>query len=114
MTTIKERLAVMQEKFINTDDVLIKHDERLVTLETSRHKHNGQIHTMEGILVGMETMIKDFIKTSEAQAVKTTENTAELRDLRIMGKTFLIMMQWFFVFCGAVGAVGGSKLFGWW
>ena len=114
MKDIEERVIRNEESINSAHKRLDEQGRKIIIVEDSWHKHSGRIHTVEGILTGMETMIKEFVVTSKAQAVKTGENTSELRDLKARAETFLTMMRWFFVFCGTVASalvfVGGSLM----
>ncbi len=79
------------------------HSKLLEFLEESRHKHSGRIHVVEGILVGMETAVNKLTKS-------TDNNTALLRDFKIMAITAVFMGGGFITFCGFVG----GKLLHWW
>lgn len=109
MKELEERV-IINEQSIKTAHARLDD----LVAEKVRHNLNGRLHVVEAIVIGIEKIISDFIATSKDSAERTEKNTNQLIEIKTMASTFLTMMKWFFLFCGIVGSIGGSKLFGWW
>jgi chromosome segregation ATPase len=117
MKDIKERMARLEEHKTAINKRLDDNDEEVKSLRDSRHIHNGMLNNHTGILQGIETSIGNLVSSTNFQSTRTEENTAALRDIKVMASTFLKMMQWFFLFCSIIGtsfAFVGGKLLHWW
>lgn len=79
-------------------------------LRLRTHGHANDIQRHGGIIDGINMSIKNLITSTEAQGVKTDNNTKKLSELTTRADMIIIMGIGFFAFCGFVG----SKLLHWW
>lgn len=121
---MKERLSVVETKIgqiqVKLEGVKEKTDSshkriddantEVNSLRVRTHDHANIIQRHGGILVGIETAVKDFAESAKEQNKKTTENTNKLRDLTTRADMIITLGCVFFSFCGFVG----GKLLHWW
>ena len=100
----------MKVRLDNHDKDIARLDGEVKSLRDAKHDHNGRIHTVEGVLVGIEKAIETLTISTNSQSEKTGANTLALGNIKVRADTIIVMGLAFFAFCGFVG----GQLLGWW
>ncbi len=121
---IKDRVSKVEFDLTNIVNVVETHTSSIVDakaelkdLRKAKHDHNDRIHATNGILCGMESLVKGLVEFKSVSEESTKANTLELRDFKTAFKTFTVMMKLFLSFCTGVAAVVvfiGGKIMHWW
>lgn len=103
MKDIKERVAIVEQVAASSHKRIDSHDNEILSLRESRHKHANDIQKHTGfielhtdILSGITAAVKDLTKSVDS--------------FKVMAATAMVMGSVFITFCGFVG----GKLLGWW